>query len=135
MKYNFMENKELSASLEDYLESVFLISQSQPSVHANQIAEYLKVAKSSVSWALNQLSDKGLINYKPYETITLTETGEKIARRVAGRHEKIKTFLKDVLSNEEDRAEAKACRMEHIGDNEVLERINWTNARELAASG
>ncbi len=119
-----MENKELSASLEDYLESVFLISQSQPSVHANQIAEYLKVAKSSVSWALNQLSDKGLINYKPYETITLTEKGEKIARRVAGRHEKIKTFLKEVLSVEEDMAEANACRMEHIVDKEVLERMN-----------
>ncbi len=119
-----MENKELSASLEDYVEAVFLISQNHQGVHANQIAEYLKVAKSSVSWALNQLSERGLINYKPYETISLTEKGEKIARRVAGRHEKIKTFLKEVLSVEEDMAEANACRMEHVVDKEVLERMN-----------
>jgi DtxR family Mn-dependent transcriptional regulator len=118
-----MENRELSASLEDYLEAVYLISSKDDVAHANKIAEYLKVGKSSVSWALNQLSDKGLINYKPYEAITLTEAGEKLAKRVAIRHDNIKNFLREVLSVEEDIAEANACRMEHVVDKEILQRM------------
>lgn len=118
-----MTDKDLSSRLEDYLEAIYLISRERQFAHANQIAEYLGVGKSSVSWALNQLSQKELINYKPYEAITLTPKGKAIGRRVARRHDEIKNFLTEVLAINENLAEENACRMEHVVDKEILQRM------------
>lgn len=123
MVHNIMENNDLSASLEDYLEAVYQISKRKTVVHANRIAEYLHVGKSSVSWALNQLSQKGLINYTPYEAVTLTPKGQNLGKRLAQRHGEIKNFLTEVLSINESIAEANACRMEHVLDKEILQRM------------
>jgi DtxR family transcriptional regulator, Mn-dependent transcriptional regulator len=61
-----MSKKDLSSRLEDYLEAIYLIARDKQFAHANKIAEFLDVGKSSVSWALNQLSKKELVNYTPY---------------------------------------------------------------------
>jgi len=118
-----MKNEKLSASLEDYLETIYIITQDKHKAHANEIAEQLAVGKSSVSWALNQLSKKELINYTPYEAITLTEQGKAVASRVAGHHINIKNFLTEVLAVNEKVAELNACRMEHVMDKEILQRM------------
>jgi len=115
-----MIENELSASLEDYLEAIYLISQDKIVAQANKIAEFLQVSKSSVSSALNRLSKKGLINYTPYEAISLTNKGKAVARRVLNRHEEIKNFLTDVLAINETTAQVNACRLEHVLDKEVL---------------
>ena len=80
-----MPAKKLSSSLEDYLEAIWVICQDKQLAHANHIAETLGVSKSSVSWALNRLAEKELINYAPYEAITLTAQGKSIARKIAQR--------------------------------------------------
>ncbi|MCP4710697.1 MAG: hypothetical protein GY869_18895, partial [Planctomycetes bacterium] len=118
-----MERSDLSASLEDYLEAIYLISADNNHAHANHIAEYLKVSKSSVSWALNQLSQKELINYVPYEAITLTSTGKSLGKKLASRHAQIKSFLTTVLGINDTIADANACRMEHVLDKEVFQRM------------
>jgi len=118
-----MEDKNLSQSLEDYLEAIYMLAGDKNFTHANKISESLQVSKSSVSWALKQLSDKGLIHYTPYEAITLTETGKTAAAALAGRHLEIKNFLTKVLSIDGAAAEANACRMEHVLDKAVLERM------------
>ena len=69
------ENNHLSASLEDYLETIFLIVQKKQAARAKDISIELKVKASSVTGALRQLSEKGLINYAPYDIITLTSKG------------------------------------------------------------
>jgi len=118
-----MEINDLSASLEDYLEAIYLISAEKNLARANHIAEYLKVSKSSVSWALNQLSQKGLINYVPYEAITLTAKGRTLGKKLASRHAQIKNFLTKVLGINDSVADTNACRMEHVLDKEVFQRM------------
>ena len=118
-----MNNKDITDSLEDYLEAIYNISQLRNYAQANQIAEYLRVGKSSVSSALRRLSRRGLVNYKPYEVITLTEKGKILAHQVARRHENIKRFLADILGVSEENADANACRMEHVMDRDLLWRM------------
>lgn len=114
---------DLSASLEDYLAAIHRLCQDKPMAHASAIAEIMGVSKSSVSWALNQLSHKGLVNYNPYEAITLTQAGEQLAEKVVRQHEIIKRFLTDVLSVDESLANENACRLEHVLDPEILESM------------
>ncbi len=115
--------KHLSASAEDYLESIYVFCKKNGVARSKEIMERLNVSGPSVTEALQSLSKKGLVNYTPYEAITLTEAGEKIARDVLHRHETLKEFFAEVLGVEPKLAEEGACKMEHVAPPEVIERM------------
>ncbi len=117
------ETMRLSSSLEDYLEAVFEIVREKRAARAKDIAERMDVGRSSVTGALKALAERNLVNYAPYDLITLTETGENVAQQIARRHEVLKDFLVTVLSIEEKEANENACKMEHVVSENVLDRL------------
>ena len=118
-----MASQPLSASLEDYLETIFHIITEKQVARAKDISKRLGVNNSSVTGALRTLAERKLINYAPYEVITLTVLGRKIAREVVRKHEALKNFFVNVLSINESKAEEAACRMEHAIPRPVLDRL------------
>ncbi len=114
---------QLSASLEDYLEAIYHLSDAETVARSKDIAERLGVSRASVTSALRVLSEKGLVNYKPYGYITLTEKGRKPAVRVAGRHEILRRFFAEVLGVNEQTAHEAACRAEHTMGPEITSRL------------
>jgi DtxR family Mn-dependent transcriptional regulator len=72
----------LSPTLEDYLEAIYRISSVNTVARSMDIADRLKVKRSSVTVALYSLAEKGLINYQARSFITLTERGMQVARCV-----------------------------------------------------
>ena len=114
---------ELSATSENYLEAISRLVAHDGVARVRDIAAEMSVHKSTVTSALRGLAEKGLVNYSPYEVVTFTSKGKKAARDVARRHEIIQRFLAEVLSVDDEVAEANACRMEHVVDREVLERL------------
>jgi DtxR family Mn-dependent transcriptional regulator len=116
--------QEISASLEDYLEAVHEISRVKQAARAKDISIRLGVNKSSVTGALKALAQKGLVNYAPYDLITLTGKGKRLARQIARRHEVFKSFLANVLGIEESAADGFACRVEHALPGAVIERLS-----------
>lgn len=117
------ENNKLTASQEDYLEAIYHISKEKMAARAKDIAKYLNVRASSVTSALRTLSAMELINYAPYDLITLTEKGQIVAKEVVGRHQALKKFLTDVLGVNNNEADEAACRMEHSVPNAIVERL------------
>lgn len=113
----------LSASLEDYLEVIFHLEQSNRVARAKDIADQMNVQRASVTGALKALSGRGLINYSPYSYITLTVTGREIARDVIRRHRALKEFFMSMLQLSPEEAEANACRIEHAIDPQAIERL------------
>jgi DtxR family Mn-dependent transcriptional regulator len=114
---------ELSESLEDYLETILDLENTNKVARVKDIADKLGVLRGSVTGALKTLAEKDLINYEPYSYITLTRRGLAIAREVSRRHTVIRTFLENVLLLEPERAEANACRMEHGMDKVAIDRL------------
>jgi len=114
----------VSTSTEDYLEAILRLISEKGAARVRDIADALSVHKSTVSWTLKSLAEKGLVNYSRYEITTLTEAGQEIAQDVHKRHQVIRQFLGEVLGTTSDTAEANACRMEHIMDADVLERLS-----------
>jgi DtxR family Mn-dependent transcriptional regulator len=117
------ESMTLSASLEDYLEAIFHIVAEKQAARVKDIAKRLSVNNSSVTGALHSLAEKGLINYAPYEIITLTQRGKEMARDVIRRHEALRDFFVKVLSVKEREAEEAACKMEHAIPKTILQRL------------
>jgi len=113
----------LSSSLEDYLEAIYNLSADRPVARSKDIAGMLGVSCASVTSALRALSEKQLINYKPYGYITLTEKGRKVAGKVVRRHDILTQFFADVLGIDTDTAQAAACRAEHTLEPEITSRL------------
>lgn len=113
----------LTASLEDYLEAIFHVIAEKQAVRPKDIAKRLKVSNSSVTGALRSLADKQLINYAPYDVISLTPIGKTAAKDVIRRHEVLRDFFVKVLAVEEVDADKAACQMEHSITKVILERF------------
>ena len=118
-----MNTTELSASQEDYLETIFFLVRERGSARPKEIAERMKVRAASVTGALKALAEKGLINYAPYSLVTLTDAGREIAGGIAVKHEALLHFFTQVLGIERAEAEEFACTMEHTIPDHILKRL------------
>ena len=114
---------EISASLEDYLETIYLLQQKNKEVRITDIASELKISKPSVNRAVGSLKEAGYLEHEFYGTIALTKTGEKIASGVLARHTLIKRFLIEKLGVDEKTAEEDACKMEHVVSPETMNKL------------
>ena len=114
---------DLSASLENYLEVIASLSASDGYALSNDIAEKMNVKRSSVTVALRNLSDYGLISYQKYKPITLTPKGTELANEIIHKHNSVKKFFIEILGVKEEQADDLACKMEHFIGTEVTERL------------
>ena len=118
----------ISSALEDYLEAIYLISNSKTSVRITDIALHLGISKPSVNRAVNSLKKQGLVSHEPYGDIVLTDFGRRIGSEVCHRHTMIKKFLMTVLHMSEAEADTEACRIEHsISQNTVEKMESYMN--------
>ena len=115
--------EKLSSSLEDYLETIFVIAEEKGAARPKDIADRLNVKAASVTGALKLLAEKALVNYAPYDVVTLTASGKKIAKAVMKKHEALLNFFINVLDIPKEDAEDFACKMEHTIPDHVLERF------------
>lgn len=113
----------MTSSLEDYLEAVFVLSKQKSSVRVTDIAEQLGVSKPSVNRAINTLTQNGFLEHVTYGDILITPKGETYAANVLRRHKLIKQFLIDSLGVDEESAEKDACQMEHVMSPSTIEKL------------
>jgi DtxR family transcriptional regulator, Mn-dependent transcriptional regulator len=65
-----------------------------------------------------------LVHYKPYEGISLTEEGRRIAVRMLRRHRLIELFLAQTLDLSWDQVHEEAENMEHAVSDVLIDRID-----------
>ena len=115
--------EELSASLEDYLETIYHLVQESHVARVKDIAARMKVQMPSVTGAVRALAAKDLVDHDPYSYVTLTPQGEEVAREMVRRHEVLTAFLTDFLGLDPVTAERNACHVEHAIETVVLDRL------------
>ncbi len=112
--------KYLTASLEDYLEIIYILKQNIGSVGVTDIAKAFSISKPSVNKAIKILKSEEYVVQEKYGKISLTERGEKVAEEVYGKHKILSEFLTSVLGVCEQTAEIDACKIEHILSKETV---------------
>ena len=113
--------EKLSHSQEDYLEEIYVQVLNNGFAKVTDIAKSLNVKKASVTAALIQLTNKGLINYSPYSSITLTLDGEKQAKKILKKHKILYELFSEVLNLND--ASQIACEVEHLISDKNVEKI------------
>ncbi|WP_430884375.1 metal-dependent transcriptional regulator [Fusibacter sp. JL216-2] len=113
----------VSESTEMYLETVYLLEKNHGHAHVVDIAKRLGVSKPSVSKAMKQLKEKGLISKEAYGSITLTSEGRSRSEKIYQEHQLISLFLEHSLNLPPDEASENACKMEHILSDNMIDSI------------
>ena len=120
---------ELTKSNEDYLEAIGLLSEKNGTAQVRDIAEMLKVKMPSVTSAVKQLADMGLVEYTQYAPVKLTPQGRRIAGKIIVSHGILFDFLREELALPEERANEVACQIEHIMTFEEIEKLRSCRIR------
>ena len=120
----------VSEAIENYLETIYILSQQQNEVHAIDICSYLSYSRPTVSIVLRQMREHGLVTVNEDNHIFLTEEGHRIASRIFERHEVLTRMLMQ-LGVSHETALHDACKIEHDLSDETFEAIK----RHMAQHG
>ncbi len=122
------DNKEirLGMSLEDYLETILILSEENGSdaVRVTDIANKLKKSKPSVNTSIKILSRDGYLEHEHYGRVTLTDSGRDLAKEIYHRHKTIKRFFIDILGIEPLVADKEACSIEHVLSSGTMKKLD-----------
>jgi DtxR family Mn-dependent transcriptional regulator len=114
---------ELTKSNEDYLEAIGLLVRERGIAQVRDIATVMNVKMPSVTSAVRQLAELGLVEYVQYAPVRLTKKGAKLADRIIQCHRTLHAFFRDILQLPDSRADEIACQVEHVMTQEEIERI------------
>ncbi|QBD77782.1 metal-dependent transcriptional regulator [Ktedonosporobacter rubrisoli] len=113
----------LSATVEEYLESIYNISMEGEVVIGARLAEKFGVSAPTVTEMLKRLVRDGYVEMNNKRQVTLTEAGNKAAEAVLRRHRLTERFLVDMLGMQWHQVHEEACRLEHFISGAVEARV------------
>ena len=92
-------------------------------IRTSDIANVLGISRASVSSMMSVLKEEGYIAKEKYGTVTLTESGHKVAVNIKRKYDLLKAFFSDFLGVETATAAGDACRIEHLISLKTTEKI------------
>lgn len=113
----------LSLTEENYLKAIYKLS-SKKAVNTNSIAEEVQTAPASVSDMIKKLAKKKLVDYRKYQGVKLTLTGEKIALQIVRKHRLWEVFLVEKLNFNWDEVHEIAEQLEHIKSPLLIKKLD-----------
>ncbi len=116
--------RKITPSMEDYLKAIYLIQQRGEPVTTTLLSEQLGGFKpGSVTGMVKKLAELHLIVHTPYQGVTLTHAGERVALEVLRHHRLIELYLVEALGYSWDEVHEEAEALEHYISEKLEARI------------
>jgi DtxR family Mn-dependent transcriptional regulator len=109
-------------AFEEYCETIFELREDAVDVIQARVAERLEVSRPAVSEMIKRMEAEGLVRIDS-GTISLTDSGLKLAERVVRRHRLAERFLTDMLGLSWAEAHKEAGKWEHVISDNVERAI------------
>lgn len=113
----------LHPAFEEYCEAIFELREDDLDVIQARIADRLCVSRPAVSEMIRRMTTEGLVRTTK-GTVSLTDTGRRLAEQVVRRHRLAERFLTDVLGLSWAEAHHEAGKWEHVLSETVEAAIN-----------
>jgi Mn-dependent DtxR family transcriptional regulator len=110
----------LTASMEDYVEMIYRLSENTGFTRVHELSDSLNVQPPSVTKMIQKLSKLKILKYEKYGVITLQKTGLKIAKKLIDRHNTISKFL-NLLGVNKNSILTETEKMEHTISKETVQ--------------
>lgn len=117
----------ITEAVENYLETILILSGKQPNIHAIDICSYLGYSRPTVSIILKKMKDDGLVTVDDDNHIALTEAGKAVAEHIYERHNLLSQLLMHIGVSKET-AMRDACKIEHDISDETFEALKKFSA-------
>ena len=115
----------MTFSEENYLKAIYHLSTfDETEVSTNAIAEMMDTKASSVTDMLKKLAEKGLLHYKKYQGVSLTDSGRLKAKMIVRKHRLWEVFLVEKLDFTWDEVHDVAEQLEHIKSEKLINRLD-----------
>ncbi|MCW2119316.1 metal-dependent transcriptional regulator [Flavobacterium sp. 7A] len=115
----------MTHSEENYLKAIYhLTTVSSSDVSTNAIAEMMETKASSVTDMIKKLAEKGLVNYKKYQGVSLTDPGSLAAKMIVRKHRLWEVFLVEKLDFSWDEVHDIAEQLEHIKSEKLINKLD-----------
>lgn len=115
----------LTSAMEDYLEMVYRNTEGGGYLRINELAEKLNVKAPSATKMVQKLGQLGLIRYKRYAIVELSELGKEMGAYLLYRHRIIEQFLMAIGIRENVLIETEL--IEHYISTNTLEHLEVLN--------
>jgi Mn-dependent DtxR family transcriptional regulator len=122
--YTFREymnriGQNMTASMEDYLEMIYRLSQNTGYTRMHELATALNVHPPAATRMVQKLAELKLVKYEKYGILVLDELGKEIGAFLYARHTIVENFLRNIGIKEENILE-ETEKIEHTISNETL---------------
>ncbi|PKA98505.1 DtxR family iron (metal) dependent repressor [Flavobacteriaceae bacterium MAR_2009_75] len=115
----------MTLSEEDYIKAIYHLGKGDNvTVSTNAVAEQMETKPSSVTDMVKKLAEKGLVNYRPYKGVNLTEYGQKTALTLVRKHRLWEVFLVEKLDFSWDEVHEVAEQLEHIKSEKLIDSLD-----------
>jgi DtxR family Mn-dependent transcriptional regulator len=117
--------QKLTISIQDYLKTIYDLTESGESASTNALAQKMKVSAPSVTGMVQKLasSKPALVEYQKHQGVTLTREGRKAALEVIRHHRLLEAWLVQTLGYSWDEVHEEAERLEHVISEDFERRI------------
>ncbi len=112
-----------SRSVEDFIKAVYALQQEGERVSTNALRDALKITAPSVTDMARRLEESGLLDYRKYHGVRLTENGERLALKIIRRHRLIEAYLVEELGYELHEVHDEADNLEHAVSDQFIDAI------------
>lgn len=106
--------RSLTHAMEDYIKAIYKIQQHSERATTLLIASHLGFSAASVTNMLKRLAELGLVEYTPYQGVSLSAAGQKIALEIVRHHRLIELYLAERMGYSWDEVDAEAEKLEHV---------------------
>jgi len=113
----------MSESIENYLATIYETQLETGFTRVKEIAQALSKKHSTVIETLKKLKKSGLLEYEKHGYVSLTSQGKKTAQRFFQARRLLVLFFRDTMQLEQEQAQEIACKVEHLQDTELLDRL------------
>jgi DtxR family transcriptional regulator, Mn-dependent transcriptional regulator len=113
-----------SLTEENYIKSIYSLSQEEGEVKVSELAKKLMVKLPTINSMIKKLSTKKLVSYAPYQGIKLTEKGKKEALSIIRKHRLAELFLVEVMGLGWEEVHDIAEQLEHVNSKRFYDRID-----------
>ena len=118
-----MATADLTGAERGYLETLYWLHEAGLPMTAANVARAMQLSAPAVHEMIGRLERDGFIRRSPDKVIGFTESGERQAEEIVGRHRLIERFLTDVLGIPWDEVHEEAERLEHAMSPVLEERM------------
>lgn len=126
----------MNSNREDYIKSIYELSEFNTQIHNKMIAAKLNVSPASVSEMLTKLIKADLVKQTNDASIVLTGSGRKLGEKLLRKHRLWETFLVNNLGYRWEEIHDDAEVLEHVTSPMLEERLNhFLNQPEYCPHG